>query len=144
MDNEVWRWLWTGAAIGLGLGEALTATFFLLPFALGAGVAALLAWVDVHVVVQWIAFFAGTAVSWFYVQRFARAVDRRPQEAVGANRFLHARGVVVREVDDAGSGLVRVHSEEWRATTEGRPIAAGQNVVVIEVRGTKLVVLPDI
>ena len=44
VDNEVWRWLWTIFAIVMAVGELFTAGFFLLPFAVGAGAAAILAW----------------------------------------------------------------------------------------------------
>ena len=36
MDGDQWQWLWVGAAVLLGIGELLTAGFFLLPFAVGA------------------------------------------------------------------------------------------------------------
>ena len=44
MDPEVWRWVWLGAAAAFTVGEiAAAGTFFLLPFALGAAVAAIFA-----------------------------------------------------------------------------------------------------
>ena len=47
MDNELIRWLWLGMAVLLGIGEVVTAGFFLLPFVIGAGAAAILAWLNV-------------------------------------------------------------------------------------------------
>src|SRR5690606_20773710 len=58
MENEVWRWLWTGLAVVMGIGEIFTAGFFLLPFAIGAAAAAVLAWVGTAVLAQWLVFFA--------------------------------------------------------------------------------------
>ncbi len=41
MDPEVWRWVWLAAAAAFIVGEITVAgTFFLLPFGLGAAVAA--------------------------------------------------------------------------------------------------------
>ncbi len=40
VENETWRWLWTGLAVVMGIGEIFTAGFFLLPFAIGAAAAA--------------------------------------------------------------------------------------------------------
>ena len=36
-DTELWRWIWVGAFVVLGIGEMITAGLFMLPFAFGAG-----------------------------------------------------------------------------------------------------------
>jgi membrane protein implicated in regulation of membrane protease activity len=42
-----------------------------------------------------------------------------------------------------GTGSVRVETEQWRATTDGdEEIPVGDEVVITEVRGTRLVVEP--
>jgi membrane protein implicated in regulation of membrane protease activity len=47
MDPETWRWIWLGAAVALAIGElAVPGTFFLVSFAVGAGAAALVAFLD--------------------------------------------------------------------------------------------------
>ena len=47
---EFWRWIWLIAMVVFGLGEiSIAGSFFLAPFAAGAGVAALLAFVGVPV-----------------------------------------------------------------------------------------------
>lgn len=143
VDNEVWRWLWTGFALVMGIGEIFTAGFFLLPFAIGAAAAAILAWLGVSILAQWLVFFGVSIVALIYLRRFIRFQDESDQPQVGANRLLNARGVVLAAVDpDAATGMVRIGAEEWRATTDGGPIEAGKPVVVSEVRGAKLVVVP--
>lgn len=137
---DVWFWVWAALAAVLIVGEIFTAGFFLLPFAIGAVVAAILAWVGVEVVPQWLAFVAVSVASLLYLRRFVGSQEDQPP--VGANRWVAARGVVLEAIEpDSTSGLVRIDGEEWRATAS-TPLAAGTKVVVREVRGTRLVVEP--
>lgn len=140
IDNETWRWIWVGATLFLGFAEIVTAGFFLLPFAVGALVAAVLAFVGVDPSVQLGVFILVSVVALFVLQRFVRRGDET-QPSVGANRFIGQRALVVEEVDrTTGVGRVRMETEVWRATTEDDPIPAGTEVRVVDVRGTRLVV----
>ncbi|HKZ29315.1 MAG TPA: NfeD family protein [Acidimicrobiia bacterium] len=141
MDNEIWRWLWTGLAVVLAVGEIFTAGFFLLPFAVGGATAAILAWVDVPVGWQWVAFFVVSIGTLLYLRRFIRKQDIADTKSIGANRYLNMQAIVLEQVDPvSGAGRVRVESEEWRATSDGDIIEPGTPVTITEVRGTRLVV----
>lgn len=142
MENEVWRWLWTCSAVVFSLAEVFTAGFFLLPFAIGAAAAAVLAWVDAHILWQWLVFFVGSAVSFVYLRRFVRRLDKDEQPRVGASRLLDAHGKIIERVDDdAQTGMVRIGGEEWRASA-AEPIEVGTRVMVTQIDGTRLVVVP--
>ncbi|MCY3863580.1 MAG: NfeD family protein [bacterium] len=142
MENEVWRWLWTCSAVVFSLAEVFTAGFFLLPFAIGAAAAAVLAWVDAHILWQWLVFFVGSAVSFVYLRRFVRRLDDDEQPRVGANRLIDAHGKVIERVDDdEQTGMVRIGGEEWRAVA-AEPIEVETRVMVTEIDGTRLVVVP--
>lgn len=142
MDNETWRWIWVGAALFLGLAEMVTAGFFMLPFAVGAVIAAILAFVDVTPEVQLIVFIGSSLLALVVLQRYVRKEDEK-QPAIGSNRYVGSRAVVLQAVDRAsGSGRVRMDTEEWRAVTDGDVIEAGTEVQVVEVRGARLVVEP--
>ncbi len=75
MQPEMWRWFWTGLAVILSVAEIFTAGFFMLPFGIGAGAAAVLAWVGAHVLVQWLAFLVISVASLVGLQRFVRRQD---------------------------------------------------------------------
>ncbi len=138
MSPESWRWVWTVLAIVMGAGEIFTAGFFLLPFSIGAVVAAVLAWLGAPVVTQWLTFLSVSLVALWYLRRFIGRQATQPP--VGANRWVDARGVVLEAIEpDSTSGLVRVDGEQWRATSTV-PLAPGTKVVVREVRGTRLIV----
>jgi membrane protein implicated in regulation of membrane protease activity len=142
VDNEVWRWMWTIFALVMGVGEIFTAGFFLLPFAIGASAAAILSWAGGPIVAQWLVFFGVSVFSLAYLRRFITRQDESDQPKVGANRWVGSEGVVLEDIDPAsGAGMVKIESEEWRATGP-QPIPAGQRISVVEVRGARLVVEP--
>lgn len=142
VDNDTWRWLWTGLALVMGVGEIFTAGFFLLPFAIGAGAAAVLAWLGVEVLPQWLVFFGVSLFAFVYLRRFIRRQDDVEPAHVGANRWINTVGLVLESIDPITStGMVRIGGEEWRAIST-HPIPAGTQVVVREVQGARLVVSP--
>jgi membrane protein implicated in regulation of membrane protease activity len=140
VDNEIWRWMWTILAVVMGIGEIFTAGFFLLPFAIGATAAAILAWLNVVVLAQWLVFFGVSIFSLAYLRRFIGRQDEGEQPRVGANRWKGELGVVLHDIDPhTGTGMVRVLNEEWRATAPA-PIPAGAQVIVTEIQGARLIV----
>jgi membrane protein implicated in regulation of membrane protease activity len=142
VENDIWRWVWTILAVSAAIAEIFTAGFFLLPIAIGAVGAAILAWFGVDPLAQWLVFFGVTTIAFAYLRRFAHHQDEDLPK-VGANRWADAQGIVLIGINpDTGAGMVRVGGEEWRATTDGREIPAGTRVTVQEVRGSKLVVVP--
>jgi len=140
VDNEVWRWIWTIFAIVMGIGEILTAGFFLLPFAIGAAAAAVLAWLNAAILAQWLVFFGVSIFSLAFLRRYIVRQDEGEQPRVGANRWVGSEGLVLQDIDPhSGAGMVRVLHEEWRATALS-PIGTGARIVVTEVKGARLVV----
>lgn len=142
-DIEIWRWIWIGAAIVLGIGEMLTAGLFMLPFAIGAIAAGVLAFFNVNVWVQVAVFLVVSIAALFGLRRFAYR-ESEPLHPVGAKRYVDATATVTEPVDRlAGTGRVRLETEMWRATTDlNGTIVSGTEVRVVDVRGARLVVEP--
>ena len=144
-EPETWRWIWLVMTFVFALGEMTSAgSFFLAPFALGAGVAAILAFADVGLTGQWLVFVGISVASFAALRPLARRLDRgEPTEGIGSKRLIGETATVL-EAIPAGAhelGLVRVHREEWRAeSVDGSPVEAGAVVHVVEQRGTRLVV----
>jgi membrane protein implicated in regulation of membrane protease activity len=143
-DPETWRWIWLVAAVVLGVGEMATTGFFLLPFALGALTAGILAFVGVGIAVQFVAFAVVSVAVFAALRPLARRLDRSvPDHGVGARRLVGAEAVVVAEIPAGDVGMVRIGGEEWRAESlTGLPIGERTTVVVREIRGTRAVVEP--
>ena len=144
MNADQWQWIWVGIAVVLGIGELLTAGFFLLPFAVGAAAAAILAFLGVNLGLQLVTFVVISVVFLAVLQRFAKQEQRDGPEPAGAGRFPGKHAFVLEPVNRVeGTGSVRVDTEQWRATTDGDgEIPVGEEVVITEVRGTRLVVEP--
>jgi membrane protein implicated in regulation of membrane protease activity len=145
-DPEQWRWIWLVATVGFLIGEMATpGSFFMLPFALGAGVATILAFLDVNLAVQWGVFVGISVASFAALRPLARRLDvDAPTQGIGAKRLIGEIGTIIEALDGAGDhGMVRIHREEWRAeSVDGSPIADGVRVRVVEIRGTRVVVWP--
>lgn len=143
---EAWRWIWLIAAFVFAVGEmASPGAFFLLPFAVGAAVASLLAFADVGLAGEWIAFVAISAGSLAALRPLARRLDLDEHDhGVGSRRLIGQAAVVLHEIPGHGElGLVRVHREEWRAESlDGSRISPGTAVKVAEVEGTRVLVAP--
>ena len=143
MDTEAWRWFWTGLAVILSVGEIFSPGFFLLPFGLGAGVSAILAWAGVGgTPFHWVVFVLVSGGLLLGLRPFIRRQDEESRKPIGANRYLEKQGVVLETIDPvAGKGLVRVDTEKWRATTrDGSSISEGEVVTVVGVTGSRLLV----
>jgi membrane protein implicated in regulation of membrane protease activity len=146
-DSEVWRWIWLGVTALFAVGEvaAGAGTFFLAPFAAGALVATVIAFAGGGLAVQWAAFVVISAGSFAAMRPLARRLDLDDSgEGVGAKRLIGQRAVVLEAIPgDHNLGLVQVHREEWRAESlDGLAVPAGDRVKVVEVRGTRVIVVP--
>src|SRR5687768_12485366 len=141
MDSpESWRWIWLAATVVFGIGEMATAgSFFLLPFALGAAAACLLAFLDLSIGLQWGSFVVVSFGTLFALRPLARRLDSEgASEGIGSRRLIGREGIMLRAIDTPGElGLVRIDREEWRAeATDGSLIPEGTVVRVADVQGT--------
>jgi membrane protein implicated in regulation of membrane protease activity len=147
MDSpEEWRWIWLVAAFVFAVAEmANPGSFFLLPFAIGALVATVLAFADIGLGAEWIAFVAVSAATLVALRPIARRLDLSGEDAgVGARRLVGQTATVLAEIPgERELGLVRIHREEWRAESlDGSVIPQGATVKVAEVEGTRVLVAP--
>ncbi len=145
MDSpEDWRWVWIIATAVFAIGELTSpGSFFMLPFAIGALVATVLAFLDVDVVIEWLAFVGVSLAVFAALRPVARRLNRSVDDTgIGSRRLLGHAAVVLREIPAGGDvGLVRVDREEWRAqSTDGSGIPIGTAVRVADVQGTRVIV----
>jgi membrane protein implicated in regulation of membrane protease activity len=150
IDLDVWPWIWLSLAVVFALVELtfIGGTFVLLPFSISAFVAALLAFYDVPIEVQWATFVLGGALVFFLMYRWVRGfLDQNELPGgVGAGRLVGESGVVTVEIDPTDTsrrGRVVVGSELWGALSKDEePLAVGTRVRVAAVVGTRVVVEP--
>ena len=142
-EPEQWRWIWLGAAVLFGIGEMATpGAFFLAPFAVGAGVAAILAFAGVSITWEWAAFVVISVVAFAALRPVARRLDRdHGSDGIGSRRLIGRTGTVLEAISSGTPGLVRVDAEEWRAeSADGAAIPQGEVVRIAEVTGTRVIV----
>ncbi len=146
-SSETWSWVWLVATVVFALGEiGVAGSFFLAPFAVGAGAAAIAAFLGVPVGIEWLLFLGVSGASFLALRPLANRMDLTgPVLGIGSHRQI---GQVARVVDaingTTNSGSVMLGSEKWRAeSTDSELIPVGAAVSVIEVRGTRLLVRHD-
>ena len=145
MDPEVWRWVWLMAAATFVVGEIITgASFFILPFAVGAAAAAVLAFAGTSDFWQWLAFVGVSLASFAAVRPLVKKLNQGNNPiGVGADRLIGETGVVVVDLDPTAEklGIVRIGREEWPAQSVDRqPVVSGSRIEVLEIQGTRAIV----
>lgn len=142
--SDMWLWLWSILAVVLLVMEIFTAGFFMLPFGIGAGAAAVLAFFGVPPLWQTLVFIAVSTLAFVSLRGLADKMTHEPPEKMGADRLIGKSGVVIEELTPNSSiGQVRVDREEWRAEAPGRDvIPVGTRVTVEGIEGTHLMVRP--
>lgn len=143
--HTIWMWGWAAMAIIFLIAELFTTGFFLFCFGIGAAAAALLAYLGVDPFIQVAAFIGVSGMAVLLTRPLTRRLNEEHQNFVGIDRVLGKRAIVLNEINPPqGAGMVRVDTEEWRATSEdGSVIAQGAIVEVIRIEGTRLVVRPS-
>ena len=139
---EAWL-LWTAAAALLAAAEMLTLGLFLVPFAFGAVLAALLAAIGVSFSVSLAAFAVAALVLLLAVRPLVMARWRSPVGIrTGAAALVGSRVVALERIDYLHPGAVRLNGELWTARTYGEDevIEPGTVVYVIEIQGATALV----
>jgi membrane protein implicated in regulation of membrane protease activity len=141
--NNFIVWFWAALAIVFFVAEVFTMGFFLVCFGIGAVAAALLAVLGVGVIWQLVVFIGVSLVALAFLRPLAVRMTTHVANPGGVDRVIGKQAVVLEEIDPhAATGRVRIEREEWRADTYGPAIPKGALVVVIEVTGTRVIVVP--
>jgi membrane protein implicated in regulation of membrane protease activity len=148
IDLNVWPWVWIGIAVLFTLVELtfIGGTFVLLPYAFAACVAALMAFYDVPIEIQWATFLGGGTLLLLAVLRWVRGFLQKNElpKGVGADRLVGTIGIVTVAVEPGDTnrrGRVVVEGEVWGALSdEEEPLTVGTRVRISSVIGTRVLV----
>jgi membrane protein implicated in regulation of membrane protease activity len=140
---DAWVW-WIVIACVLALGEAMTTSFFIAPFAVGALLAAAADAAGAGLAAS-LAVFVVTSVLTLLI---ARPIARRhlytpPQIRTGTAALIGRPAQVLERIaNDEGSGCAKIEGEVWtaRAYRDERVIEPGERVEVMEIRGATALV----
>jgi membrane protein implicated in regulation of membrane protease activity len=135
--------VWLLVGVGLGVGEVLTLSLFLGPFAVGGLGAAAAAGAGGGLEVQVLVFAVVTALVFGLVRPIAVRHLRQPSSTrTGTAALVGRTGVVTRALEGPElTGQIRLDGEVWTARHEGHePVAEGEVVTVLEIRGATAIV----
>ena len=138
--------LWVVAACILGIGEMHTGGLYLLPFAVGAGLAAVVSVLGVGLPLVVLVFVLASALAFGGLRPVARRHRRLPPAIrTGAAALVGHRAMVLERIaNDEGVGCVRIDGGEvWTARSfdDDDVIEAGERVDVVEIRGATALVM---
>ena len=142
MDDWV---LWLIAAVVFGIGEVLTAGFFLAPFAIGAVIATAVSAAGAGFVVSGLVFLVISTVALVGLRPIARRHMRLPaQLRTGTAALVGRHATVIEQVSESG-GCVRLDGEVWTARPydEDEVLEPGTRVHVMEIRGATALVTSE-
>jgi len=141
-----WWIIWVIAACLFGIGEMHTGGLYLLPFAVGAALAATVSVVGVGTGLSLLVFIITSGIVVATLRPVARRHRRLPPPIrTGAAAIVGKRATVLERIaNDEGVGCVRVEGGEvWTARSydEDEVIEAGERVEVVEIRGATALVM---
>lgn len=145
MDTETTTVIFVVAAVLLSALEIVMPGLVLLPFGLGAGVAAVIGALGADPLWQVLVFLVGSLAFFLALRPLSRRLNAvGPTHGVGSERLIGASGTVLEHIAAGDTGMVRIDREEWRAeAADGQVLVPGTNIKVIDVRGTRVVVVAD-
>jgi membrane protein implicated in regulation of membrane protease activity len=138
--------LWVVAACVLGVGEMHTGGLYLLPFATGAALAAVVSLVGVGAPLTVIVFVLASVIVLGALRPVAKRHRRLPPAIrTGAAALVGRRAMVLERIaNDEGVGCVKIDGGEvWTARSydEDEVIDAGERVEVVEIKGATALVM---
>jgi membrane protein implicated in regulation of membrane protease activity len=136
--------IWLIAAVIFAVGEMLTTSLFLAPFAGGAVIAALLALAGAGATIEWAVFLVVSILLLAALRPIARDHQRSQAKLrTGTAALVGQTATVVERIANAeGVGCVRLDGEIWtaRAYDEDETYEPGTRVQVLEIRGATALV----
>ena len=140
MQEIISNYLWFIIAIGFGIGETFTATFYLLPFALGGFVAGLVSLIGLSLQIQGIVFLVFSGVGIYLVAKYAKPRDEDNLSTTGSFRYVGDEFILDDSVNEYTPVNVNFKGDAWKAVSSSGEINKGTLVAVVKLDGTKLVV----
>lgn len=139
--------IWFVIAVLFIAVEAFTPSFFLIWFGIGAIAAAFLALIGVNEIVQFFVFLIVSVLTMVFARPLVKNFIHRGKEPEKSNIYsiIGTKAVVLQEVTELkGKVKALATGEVWSAYTHEhfQPIKEDTQVIIEEVDGAKLIVIP--
>jgi membrane protein implicated in regulation of membrane protease activity len=137
--------IWLAVACILGIGEMHQGGFYLAPFAVGAGLAAVMSLLGVGVLLTMLVFLLCTGIVFATLRPVAQRHRKLPPAIrTGAAALVGRKAIVLERIaNDEAVGCVKIDGEVWTARSfdEDQVIDPGERVEVVEIRGATALVM---
>ncbi len=134
--------LWVLLAVILAVGEVMSLSLFLAPFAIGALAGAVAELAGANAAVAIIVFLVSSGLLFGFVRPIARRHMRTPAQLRTGTAALVGKTALVTETVTADGGAVKLEGEVWTARpyVPDEVIASGSRVHVVEIQGATALV----
>jgi len=138
---DAWM-VWILLAVILAVGEVMSLSFFIAPFAAGALLGALAELAGAGTVIALIVFLVSSGLFLGFVRPIARRHMHTPAQIRTGTAALVGQTAVVTERVADGAGCVKLDGEVWTARPyeEGEVIDVGHRVHVVQIKGATALV----
>ena len=143
-NQVVWKLIWTGLLVLLGIGEALTVGLTCVWFAAGSLVALVVSLLNGPLWLQIVLFIVVSILCMLAIRPIARKYLNSKVEPTNADRIIGTETRVIEAIDNLqATGAVRIGGIVWSARSENEePIPVGTLVQVLRIEGVKVYVEP--
>jgi len=134
--------IWILLAVILAVGEVLSLSFFLAPFAAGALLGAIAELAGAGTAIALVVFLVSSGLFLGFVRPIASRHMHTPAQIRTGTAALVGKTAVVTERVDDGAGAVKLDGELWKARpyVEGEVIDVGHRVHVVQISGATALV----
>lgn len=136
-----WPIIWIVIAIVLAIIEIATMGLTTIWFTVGALVALIAAWLNLHYIVQIVLFFVSSIVFLLLTRPLVVKYLKIGSVKTNVDSLIGKCGIVVADISEHQYGQVKINGQIWTARAAGDDhIASNQEVIVTSIEGVKLVV----
>lgn len=132
--------MWMIVAVILFIVEMVTpGTFFLACFAIGALLAACLAYLHMPAAAVWSSFFGSSILLVLFARPLVKRLLKTGDHASNVDELIGKEALVLEGIEPHKPGIVKVGGEQWKAEAS-EPIAVGARVEIVKIEGTRVIV----
>ncbi len=143
MDIQAWH-VWIMIGVFCVIIEIFDPAFFFLSLGIGAIATGLLSFSSIYssnVYLQILTFCITSFIAFLLMRRLGRKVLEHPGRETNVFALVGKKAIVIDDIPADGKGHVKIGGEEWAAVVhDGKPLAKGSKVTVLEIEGNKVIV----
>jgi len=123
--------------------------FFFVSFAIGSFAAAITFFLGFSLTAQFVVAISTTLISFFFIRNYLKKKSLSDviyeESHTNIDALINKKGIVIQIIEPYKKGRVKIGGEDWLAESQEKmSLQKGTVVKVIEVRGNRVIVQPEI